>query len=305
MKSQKEKPPFVTVVHLLSLFAMIFLSACAEMYLPMPEDIRARNSSQMPQSAQAVTANPPQPAPALPAVKCLVVYSPLSMERAKTLESDIARDTVIDTLKDNGIATHNKILGKMIERETKTDEFSVTDEELIVRARQRGVNCLTIFHLEWGPENKDIAQVVFRAKAYNVNSGKLLGITENFGEAPALIGDQLIDSPWMLAAVRAAQKGTNALTEKINPPKKDPAYLLLFTGFNDTEMNGIHETIEELNDVKVIDLRRNVQALQITISFAHSDLSQLDIQIKNRFRQLNFPLRTRQAVGNRLHYIRE
>lgn len=193
----------------------------------------------------------------------------------------------------------------MIEQETKTDEFSVADEELIVRARQRGVNCLTIYHLEWGPEDRDIAQVVFRAKAYNVNSGKLLGITENFGEAPALIGTQMLDSPWMLAAVRAAQKGTNALTEKINPPKMDPAYFLIFTGFNDTEMNGIHETIVELSNAKVIDLRRNVQTLQIKISVTNSDLNELDVQIKNRFRQLNFPLRTKQATGNSLHYIRE
>jgi hypothetical protein len=303
MKSQKEKPPFVTVAYLLSLFSLVLLSSCAEMYIPMPEERAARNSSLTPQSTKTITAKPA--VPAIAPMKCLVVYSPLSMDRAKALESEIARDTVIDTLKENDIPTHNKILGKMIERETKTDELSVADQELIVRARQRGVNCLTIFHLEWGPEDRDNAQVVFRAKAYNVNSGKLLGITENFGEAPALIGTQMIDSPWMLAAVRAAQKGTNALTEKINPPKQDPAYLLFFTGFNDTEMNGIHETIVELNNAKVVALRRNAQALQITISVANSDLNQLDIQIKNRFRQLNFPLRTRQAKGNSLHFIRE
>lgn len=316
-KSQKEKPQFSKTVCLLAVFSLTLISGCVEIPIHLPEGIRAES---YPEKRPIQVA---APAPVLEnqntqpfaqtntpdeSLKCLVLYSPLSIDQDKSLVAEKARDTINSVLKSNGIATHNKMLAKMIEGGTNSDEFSVPDEELKIRARQRGVNCLAIFHLEWGPENRTHAQLVLRAKAYNISTGKLLGITEKFGQAYATTKSSRRDSHWMLAAVRAAQKGTSSLVKKIKISKQvanqSEIYTLIFTGFNETEMDGIYETISDMKHSKVNSLNYEPQKLQIELSRPNSNWMQVKIDIKNRFRQLNFPLKTRRIEDNRLHFIR-
>ena len=314
-KLQKEKLPFIRLAYLTGLFSISLLSACVEIKIPMPGEMPAPKTNKI-QKVSAPKPTMKQPAvrrlPSMHAgdkLKCLVVYSPLSIEQDKSLEAEKARDAVNRILKERGIETHNKILAKVIERDIKTYEFTVPDEELKARAKQRGVNCLTIFHLEWGPDNLSNAQTVFRAKAYNVTTGKLLGITEKFGQASAMQNRSRDESPWEIAAVRAAYKGTNALIKNIVPRKQasnlSGIYTLIFTGFNETEMDGIYETISEMNHSKVSDLNYEPLKLQIKVSRPNSNSMQVKLEIKNRFRQLNFPLRTKLVKGNQLHFVRD